>query len=100
MDEEGEEAETFADLQPLDEQCREAASTSLAKVRRGIRKIRASPHRRQAWMDICREKLMKQLMPILDVSVRWSSTFNMLNRIIKYQNVSEFGEPPLPTCVE
>ena len=51
-------------------------------------------------MDICREKLMKQLMPILDVSVRWSSTFNMLNRIIKYQNVSEFGEPPLPTCVE
>jgi hypothetical protein len=78
----------FSPLPSLPEQEQAMAAQTLAKLRAGIRKIRASTLNRHHWMAVCRENGRKPLVPILDVAVRWSSTFHMLQRATEYKAVS------------
>lgn len=89
-DENEEEAENipFTNIPQLDDTHHADAKHSLFKIRAGIRKIRSSTINRHHWTQLCEETNIKCLMPILDVTVRWSSTFNMLNRILSYKSVS------------
>lgn len=77
----------FEDLAPLPSTEAEAGRKALGKIRAGIRAIRASHVKRKFWADVCGVKQKKVLMPILDMKVRWSSTYNMINRILQYEEV-------------
>ncbi|TBU51222.1 hypothetical protein BD310DRAFT_910797 [Dichomitus squalens] len=65
------------------------------QLRKIIRAVRASPQRRQAWLDEVRRhpELVgedagdRPLMLILDVPTRWSSTHQMLRRSCTYHEV-------------
>jgi len=87
-DEEYENADwPYANLPSLSEIEMDAMANTLKKVRTGIRKVRASTVNRHKWMKLCEEYKMPCLLPILDVAVRWSSTYNMLTRVLAYKEV-------------
>jgi hypothetical protein len=59
----------------------------LLQIRKIVRSIRSSPQKRQKWIDEIRSfnatlhtgiSPLKELMLILDVKTRWSSTHSML----------------------
>lgn len=52
-----------------------------------IKNIRGSPKRRERFKKACQIHNLSQLKPILDVSTRWNSTFEMCNRAVKLQEV-------------
>lgn len=58
----------------------------IAKLRKLVRKIRKSTKRRQKLQKLCRFYKKKFLVPIIDVSTRWNSTYNMIKRA-KYLKV-------------
>ena len=52
-----------------------------------IRSIRGSPKRREKLRMACQFQGIEELKPILDVSTRWNSTFEMCNRAVMLQTV-------------
>jgi len=62
----------------------------IPKLRRLLVKIRCSPQRKEKFARRCEFFSIKSLSPILDVKTRWNSTYLMLDRILKLQEVSKF----------
>ncbi|KAJ8514911.1 hypothetical protein ONZ45_g7593 [Pleurotus djamor] len=72
-------------------------SSSVTRLRKIIRAVRSSPQRRKSWLKEVSTTLemapigdhsnpvSRALMLILDVRTRWTSTFQMLDRAIKYE---------------
>ena len=52
-----------------------------------VRKIRRSPKLRRRMKKICEQQEKPNLVPIIDVSTRWNSTYDMLVRAIDYKEV-------------
>jgi hypothetical protein len=52
-----------------------------------VRKIRKSPKLKRIFEKVCEEKKIKYLVPIIDVSTRWNSTYDMLLRALEYKDV-------------
>ena len=60
----------------------------IPKLRRLIAKIRSSPQRKEKFARRCEFFSIKSLNPMLDVKTRWNSTYLILDRILKLQEVS------------
>ncbi|KAG9319109.1 hypothetical protein KVV02_004693, partial [Mortierella alpina] len=60
--------------------------TALAKVRRGVVHIRASPQRMRRFDRICQSEDCKPLQLTRDVRTRWNSTYAMVERAIHLRN--------------
>jgi hypothetical protein len=60
------------------------------QVRNLIIKCRSSPQRRQKFKEISNLNNIS-LSPILDVSTRWNSTYEMINRALELKVVSIFN---------
>jgi hypothetical protein len=52
------------------------------KVRQGILKIRASHNFKRTYLSLCQERHGLELQLIYDVKTRWSSSFDMLDRVL------------------
>jgi len=80
--------------EPLDTENYEPDSDSMDKVvsavsRLGflIRKIRSSPKLRRLMKKICEQQGKVYLVPMIDVSTRWNSAYDMLVRAIEYKEI-------------
>lgn len=80
--------------EPLDTEDYEPDSDSMDKVVSAIsrlaflvRKIRSSPKLRRSMKKICEQQGKVYLVPIIDVSTRWNSTYDMLVRAIEYKEI-------------
>ncbi|GET63171.1 zinc finger BED domain-containing protein RICESLEEPER 2-like [Rhizophagus irregularis DAOM 181602=DAOM 197198] len=61
----------------------------IKKLRQFVVKIKNSPLFLDKLSEICTLKKVKFLKPILDIDIRWNSTYFMINRQILMQGVSE-----------
>jgi hypothetical protein len=61
--------------------------TAVSRLSFLVRKIRLSPKLRRLMETICSEQGIEFLVPIIDVSTRWNSTYDMLVRALKYKVV-------------
>ena len=61
----------------------------IKKLRQFVVKIKNSPLFLDKLSEICTFKKVKFLKPILDIDIRWNSTYFMINRQILMQGVSE-----------
>jgi hypothetical protein len=61
--------------------------TSLSRLAFLVRKIRRSPKLRRLMKGICDIKNVEYLVPIIDVSTRWNSTYDMVTRAIDYKEI-------------
>ena len=80
--------------QPFDSDTYDVASDSADQLVSAVsrlsflcRKIRLSPKLRRLMKKICDEKNVKYLVPIIDVSTRWNSTYDMLVRAFEQRNI-------------
>jgi len=80
--------------QPVEKDTYEAASessdkmvTAISRLSFIVRKIRLSPKMRQSMKDICEQKGVKFLVPTIDVSTRWNSTYDMLVRADDFKEI-------------
>jgi hypothetical protein len=80
--------------QPIDKDTYEAGSESsdsmvsvISRLAFLCRKIRLSPKLRRLMKDICDQKGVKYLVPTIDVSTRWNSTYDMLGRALEIKDV-------------
>lgn len=55
-------------------------SVVIVKMRNLVKKIRRSPKLRQKLNKLCIMYQVKYLVPIVDVKIRWNSSYNMINR--------------------
>ena len=62
----------------------------IPKLRRLIVKIRSSPQQKEKFARRCKFFSIQLLNVILDVKTRWNSTYLMLDRALKLQEVSSF----------
>ncbi|CAG8842418.1 18722_t:CDS:2, partial [Racocetra persica] len=58
-------------------------SNIIKKVRDCVKAIHTSPKCRQAFVDACDYEVIDIIIPSLDCTTRWNSTYNMLNSAIK-----------------
>lgn len=65
--------------------------SSVDKLRKIVRAVRSSPQRKQRWLDLVSLSLQarkitdrRALMLILDVRTRWSSTHQMMRRVLDF----------------
>jgi len=61
----------------------DAEQSVLEKLRKCINAIRSSPQRRDVFKKQCDVVKCKFNLPILDISVRWNSTFDMVERALE-----------------
>lgn len=61
--------------------------TAVSRLSFLVRKIRMSPKLRKLMENVCDEKKVKYLVPIIDVKTRWNSTYDMLVRASNYRVV-------------
>jgi len=59
---------------------------SISNLRNMVRKIRLSPKKLDRLRELCNNFKIKFVKPILDVPIRWNSTFDMLERAILLKN--------------
>lgn len=71
----------FDDEEVIDVQVNDG--TVVGKLRKMIKKIRKSVQLRQKLKKICESYDMRYLVPIIDVTTRWNSTFHMILRAKK-----------------
>jgi hypothetical protein len=80
--------------QPVEKETYEASSNSSDRMVSAVsrlsflcRKIRVSPKLRRLMEKICHQKGLVYLVPIIDVSTRWNSTFDMLTRALEIRGI-------------
>ena len=80
--------------QPIDSDTYDTSSDSADQLVSAVsrlsflcRKIRSSPKLRRLMKKLCDEKNVKYLVPIIDVSTRWNSTYDMLVRAFEQRNI-------------
>lgn len=80
--------------QPIDKDTYEPDSHScdrmvsaLSRLAFIVRKIRNSPKIRRVMKTVCMGKNEKYLVPVIDVSTRWNSTYDMLERAVQIRDV-------------
>ena len=61
--------------------------TAVSRLSFLVRKIRLSPTIRRLMIQICTEKEVEFLIPIIDVQTRWNSTYDMLVRAISIKDI-------------
>jgi hypothetical protein len=78
--------------QPVDKEYYEAGNDSrdsmvsaVSRLAFLVRKIRLSPKLRRHMKAVCEEGNVTFLVPIIDVSTRWNSTYDMLTRALEYR---------------
>ncbi|KAI3603582.1 transposase-like protein [Moniliophthora roreri] len=86
-------------LETVSDSNEEGIGLAVVKLHRIIKTVRSSPQKRHAWKNEIRlintsrtaagEKALPELMLILDVKTRWSSTHQMLRRALDFIDVIE-----------
>ncbi|KNA26118.1 hypothetical protein SOVF_000340 [Spinacia oleracea] len=68
---------------------------SIDKVRYAVKFVKSSPSRLKLFKDLAEKYVRSQLSPSLDVPTRWNSTFDMLDRALKFRDI--FWRMDIPT---
>lgn len=68
------------EVEDEEEEIFEENQFTVAKLRKLIKKVRKSTQMRQKLRSLCRLYKIKYRVPIIDVSTRWNSTYEMIQR--------------------
>lgn len=80
IDEGGNEEENEEDEVDEDEEETEDDQFTVSKLRQLIKKVRKSTQKRQKLQKLCKLYKIRYLVPVIDVSTRWNSTYLMIER--------------------
>ena len=87
---EAQEEEELLELITQEEREDNINTEIIPRLRRLIIRIRSSPQKTEQFARRCEYFSLQSLKLVLDVKTRWNSTYLMLDRAIKLQQVSKF----------
>ena len=66
-----------SDVYVVEDDASDAIVNAVSRLAFLVRKIRLSPKLRRLMQTVCEEKKVQYLVPIIDVSTRWNTTYDI-----------------------